>query len=157
MYKKILAPLDGSGMAECVLDHVKAIAAGCGVPEVVLLRVVEPVSSFDIGELAASNPKVATQVEQQEEEQHRNTAKQYVDEMANKLKMEGVAANAEIITGKAAEGILSYAQNNQIDLIVMSTHGRSGISRWAFGSVADKIIRHSLIPVLIVAPTGCRI
>jgi nucleotide-binding universal stress UspA family protein len=157
MYKKILVPLDGSSMAECTLDHVKAIATGCSVPEVVLLRVVEPVSSFDIGELAASSPKVATQVEQQEEEQHRNIARQYVDEMASKLKMEGVAATGNIIPGKAAEGILNYAQNNQVDLIVMSTHGRSGISRWAFGSVADKIIRHSLIPVLIVAPTGCRI
>ena len=53
--------------------------------------------------------------------------------------------------------ILEYAQNNNIDLIIISTHGRSGISRWAFGSVADKVVRTSTVPVLTVTPTGCRI
>ena len=62
-----------------------------------------------------------------------------------------------VIQGKVAEGILDYVVKNQVDLIMMSTHGRSGPSRWALGSVADRVIRHSLIPVLIVSPKGCRI
>jgi nucleotide-binding universal stress UspA family protein len=157
MYKKILAPLDGSGLAECTLDHVKSIAAGCNVPEVVLLRVVEPISSFDLGEIAASNAKLASLVEQQVQEQQKSSAKQYINAMVDKLKKDGVAASGNIIVGRAAEDILNYAKNNQVDLIVMSTHGRAGISRWAFGSVADKITRYSSIPVLIVTPTGCRI
>jgi nucleotide-binding universal stress UspA family protein len=157
MYKKILAPLDGSELAECALEHVKAIATGCNVPEVVLLRVVEPISSFDIAELAAANTKLATQVEQVVEKEHKTQAKQYIDKKVDKLKREGVAAIGNIISGKAPDEILNYAEKNQVDLIVVSTHGRSGISRWAFGSVADRISRYSTIPVLIVSPHGCRV
>jgi nucleotide-binding universal stress UspA family protein len=156
MYKKLLAPLDGSELAECALEHVKAIATGCNVPEVVLLRVVEPIFS-DIGELAASNAKLATQVEQNVEEVHKNEAMQYINRKADKLKKEGVNSTGTIIFGKASEEILKYAENNQFDLIIMSTHGRSGISRWAFGSVADRISHYSPIPVLIISPHGCRI
>jgi nucleotide-binding universal stress UspA family protein len=157
MYKKLLAPLDGSELAECALEHVKAIATGCNVAEVVLLRVVEPISSFDIGELAASNAKLATQVEQNVELVHKNEAMQYINKKADKLKKEGVNSTGTIIFGKASEEILKYAENNQVDLIIMSTHGRSGISRWAFGSVADRISHYSTIPVLIISPHGCRI
>jgi nucleotide-binding universal stress UspA family protein len=157
MYKKILAPLDGSELAECALEHVKAIATGCNVPEVILLRVVEPISSFDIAELAAANTKLATQVEQVVEKEQITQAKQYIDKKADKLKKEGVAATGNIISGKAPDEILNYAEKNQVDLIVMSTHGRSGISRWAFGSVADRISHYSTIPVLIVSPHGCRV
>ena len=61
------------------------------------------------------------------------------------------------VRGSPAEEILDYAQNNQVDLIVMSTYGRYGISRWAFGSVTDKVLRHSIATVLITSPSGCRI
>ncbi len=157
MYKKILVPLDGSDLAECALEHVKAIATGCNVPEVVLLRIVEPSSSFSTGELAASNAKLATQVEQEVEKDHKTKAKQYIDKKADKLKKEGIAVTSAIISGKAAEGILNYAEKNNIDLIIMSTHGRSGISRWAFGSTADRVSHYSTVPILIVSPRGCRI
>jgi nucleotide-binding universal stress UspA family protein len=157
MYKKILVPLDGSDLAECALEHVKAIATGCNVPEVILLRIVEPTSSFSTGELAASNAKLATQVEQQVEKEHQTQAQQYISNKVNKLKREGIAVTSEIISGKAADGILNYAEKNNIDLIIMSTHGRSGISRWAFGSTADKVSHYSTVPVLIVSPRGCRI
>jgi nucleotide-binding universal stress UspA family protein len=157
MYKKILVPLDGSDLAECALEHVKAIATGCNVPEVVLLRIVEPTSSFSTGELAASNAKLAAQVEQQVETAHKTQAQQYVDKKADKLKKEGIAATSKIISGNAAESILNYAEKNNIDMIIMSTHGRSGISRWAFGSTADRLIHYSTVPVLIVTPRGCRI
>ena len=70
---------------------------------------------------------------------------------------EGISARGEVVTGKAADAILDYAEKNNVDLIIMSTHGRSGISRWAFGSVADRVVRHSIAPVLLVAPAGCRI
>jgi nucleotide-binding universal stress UspA family protein len=51
---------------------------------------------------------------------------------------------------------LEYAAKNHVDLIIMTSHGRSGISRWLFGSVAERVSQHSTIPVLIVAPAGCR-
>ena len=157
MYKKILVPLDGSELAECALEHVKAIATGCNVPEVILLRVVQPTSSFSLGELAASNAKLATDVEGQIEKEHANQAKSYIETMVRKLTKERVSAKSQIISGNAAEQILNFSEKNQVDLIIMSTHGRSGISRWAMGSVADRIIHYSTIPVLIIAPHGCRL
>ena len=69
----------------------------------------------------------------------------------------GVTTKSVTIEGKPAEAIVDYAEKNGIDLIVMSTHGRSGPSRWALGSVADKVIRSSTVAVLICVPEGCRI
>ena len=157
MYKKILVPLDGSDLAECSLAHVKAIATGCNVPEVILLRIIEPITSFDIGELAASNAKLASQVEQNVEKVHKTQAMDYINEQVDKLKKQGLNPTGFTMFGKAAEEILNYADKNQVDLIIMSTHGRSGISRWAFGSVADRVVHYSTAPVLIVSPPGCRI
>ena len=157
MYKKILVPLDGSDLAECSLAHVKAIATGCNVPEVILLRIIEPITSFDIGELAASNAKLASQVEQNVEKMHKTQAMDYINEQVDKLKKQGLNPTGFTMSGKAAEEILNYADKNQVDLIIMSTHGRSGISRWAFGSVADRVVHYSTAPVLLVSPLGCRI
>jgi len=155
MYNKILVPLDGSELAECVLEHVRAIATGCRVSEVVLLTIVEQYEEGPAGITwggVVSAEQVAAVAEKSQAE-----ATDYTIKVANKLKEEGMAVRALVIQGKAADGILDYAQKNQVDLILMSTHGRSGPSRWAFGSIADRVIRHSRIPVLIVPPKGCRI
>jgi len=152
MYKKILAPLDGSKLAECVVDHIKSVATGCHVPAVVLLRVIPPIS-------ASGNAPDAMKesVSQGAREAAEIQAKNYLNEMAENLTAEGVAVETEIADGAAADEILNYAEENDIDLIIMSTHGKSGLSRWFSGSVADRVIHHSMIPVLIVVPRGCRI
>ncbi len=151
MYKKILAPLDGSELAECSLEHVKAIANGCSVPEVVLFRVVEPISAQVTAALAETGGDWYTEIENQ----NRAEADEYITETAKRLK-NGITAQTALGYGNPAEEILKYAKKNHVDLIVMTTHGRSGISRWVFGSTADRILRHSPVPVLIIAPTGCR-
>ncbi len=153
MYKKILAPLDGSELAECSLQHVKAVAAGCEVPEVVLLRVVEPLSSLAYTAYAEMNGEWLVRMEEEEKKR----ARDYIVKMAAGLKEEGIAAQGVMVSGRAADEILEYANKNQVDLIIMSTHGRSGISRWAFGSVADRVVRHSKVPVLLVPAPSCRI
>jgi nucleotide-binding universal stress UspA family protein len=61
-----------------------------------------------------------------------------------------------VTDGRPADEILNYATDNKVDLIIMSTHGRSGVSRWFFGSVAEKVIRHATVPVLISPPRGTR-
>ncbi len=148
MYKKILAPIDGSEFSECTLEHIRAIATGCHVPEVVLLMVVEPVrQAYELGEEWRRNTEVRLQAE----------AKDYVSKVAANLKKDGVAAQTAVIGGRPADAILDYAAKNQVDLIIMSTHGRSGVSRWVFGSVADRVLRHSVAPVLAVSPAGCRV
>jgi nucleotide-binding universal stress UspA family protein len=153
MYKKLMVPLDGSEFSECSLEHMKAIATGCHVPEVVLLRVVEPLSSTELSALAQVRGNQIAELE----EWNQSEAKKYIAALEQKLNKEGVAARGAVVNGRAAETIMDYAGKNGIDLIIMSTHGRSGISRWAFGSVADKVVRHSLVPVLAVSPPGCRI
>ncbi len=152
MYKRMLAPLDGSELSECSLQHVKTIATGCGVPEVVLLRVVEPLSASMIEGLAEAGGEFITRVEND----NKSRAKDYISKMVEKLNKEGLTVTGDIVYGRADEEILDYAKKNGVDLIIMSTHGRSGISRFAFGSVADRVARHSTVPVLLTSPAGCR-
>lgn len=156
MYRKILVPLDGSELSECSLQHVRAIATGCNVPEVVLLRVVEPLSAQAVSSYLEAGPTGADLLTKTET-QNKADAEDYISKLSEKLKREGIAAQTAIVDGWPADVILDYAKNNHIDLIVMSTHGRAGISRWAFGSAADRVIRHSVVPVLVVSPPGCRI
>jgi nucleotide-binding universal stress UspA family protein len=152
MYQKILIPLDGSALAECTLEHAKAIIKGCNVPDVIVFRVIEPLSAMSISALAeAADDSLRRAVEQNEQE-----AKEYAARVNNNLKTQGIASRAVTVKGGAAEEILSYVEKNGVDLIVMSTHGRSGLSRFLFGSVAEKVSRHSRVPVLLISPEGCR-
>lgn len=151
MYKKILAPLDGSELSECTLEHLKAIATGCQIPEVVLLRVVEPLPHVygDGGLPSGWHDEAQKKAEE--------FARDYLAKVAVSLKKEGISAETALVSGRAADAILDYAREHQVDLIIMSTHGRSGVTRWVMGGVADRVVRHSLVPVLTISPAGCRI
>lgn len=151
MYKKILAPLDGSELSECTLEHLKAIATGCQIPEVVLLRVVEPLPHVygDGGLPSGWHDEAQKKAEE--------FARDYLAKVSASLKKEGISAETALVSGRAADAILDYAREHQVDLIIMSTHGRSGVTRWVMGGVADRVVRHSLVPVLTVSPAGCRI
>ncbi len=148
MFNKVLVPLDGSPYSECVLDHVKTIASGCQVPEVILLFVVEPMHSgvYDLPPDFLEDLK----------KKNADSAKGYVNPLSNELNKDGMSSKAEIAEGNPAEVILDYTKANGIDLIIMSTHGRSGITRWAIGSTTDRVVRESPVPVLMVTPPGCR-
>lgn len=150
MYKKILVPLDGSEFSECILSHVKAVATGCQVPEVMLLYVVEPVRQ-------PARAHMDSSVLDQAHRDSISSAKDYLSRVASDLRQSGVAAETMVVEGNAAEQILDYAGRNQVDLIMMSTHGRSGITRWAAGSVTDRVLRHAVAPVLVAAPAACRV
>jgi nucleotide-binding universal stress UspA family protein len=84
-----------------------------------------------------------------------NQADRYLDKVQRRLEKKGINARTEVLLGKPADAIISYADQHCVDLIVMASHGRSGISRWASGSVADRIFRGSCIPVLLVRAPGC--
>jgi nucleotide-binding universal stress UspA family protein len=152
MYKRILVPLDGSELSECSLEHVKAIASGCRVPETVLLRVVEPFSAEAVSALALAGDDVLRKAELESQTE----ASDYLAKIRNSLVKDGLAVEAVIVDGRPAEEILDYAKNNKVDLIVMTTHGKTGVSRWFFGSVSEKVLQHSAIPVLMISPPGCR-
>jgi nucleotide-binding universal stress UspA family protein len=153
MYRKILAPLDGSPLAECTIEHVKEIAKGCNIPEVVFLFVV------DIAKNAYWAADVAPNVQilQQAEEAQKEGAQSYLKKVVAKAKKDGLMVKGVVVEGNPADSIIEYAQKNGVDLIVMSTHGRSGVSRFAMGSVTDKVIRTAAAPVLVVTPAECKI
>jgi nucleotide-binding universal stress UspA family protein len=140
MYDRILVPLDGSDLARAILPRVTEMA-GAHKSEVVLLRVLP--GSGTLPETAAK--------ERQKAEEHLVAAEQ---ELLN----EGVNVRHTIRHGSdpAAE-IVDYAEVNEVDLIAMSTHGRGGIGRWVFGSVAAKVLEGTTKPILLVRAPGAHV
>jgi len=136
MFKKVLVPLDGSRLAEKVLPQVERISRCCQ-PEVHLFQVV-----------------VTYEIEPEKEKAERarllRDAWQYLEKVAARLRKKKIKAHAVVAYGKDAVQICEYARKNRLDLIIMATHGRSGFSRWALGSVADKVLNCSHVPVLLV-------
>lgn len=157
MYKKIMVPLDGSNLAECVLPHVDVIARGCGVTEVVFVRVAEPtfVPGGTYGEGIQITAPEMVKIREQEREVVRAEAEQYLDRLVGIPLYSGVAIKREVLEGPVAETLASYAESNDVDLVVISTHGRSGVSRWVWGSVADRILRSACVPVFMIRAPGC--
>ena len=151
MYEKLLVPLDGSKLAESVLPHIDALAKGCCVRSIVLVRVVQPfyVPTATDAHLLSEADILAYEAET------RRLAKEYLDSVAEKLKYENVEVKLEVLRGFAADSLIDYAKQNDVDLTVIATHGRSGVSRWVFGSAAERILRGSCTPVLMVRAPGC--
>jgi nucleotide-binding universal stress UspA family protein len=149
MYKKILVPLDGSELAECILPHVIDIATGCGVAEIIIMTVVEPI--FLVADDAGAPIDIAKL-----QEASVKSARSYLRRIQRKLRTKKFNVTTETLKGNAAQTISEYAARNGVDLIAMATHGRGGISRWVWGSTADKLLRSSTVPVLIVRPEACK-
>jgi nucleotide-binding universal stress UspA family protein len=146
MYSKILVPLDGSPLAEQILPHVLALAA-CNQSEVVLLRVVNyPLSAVPLSD-ANLEEEVRDCEECQDTEYLQSVTERYFK--GSNLKVE-----ADLVTGEGpvVKSILDYADEMGAELIAMSTHGRTGPAHWIIGSVAERVVQASKIPVLLVRP-----
>jgi nucleotide-binding universal stress UspA family protein len=147
MYKKILVPLDGSELAECALPHAFEIAKAFAV-EIILVSVTERVEGFraieDRSEPREERlaPEAAGKLEKQ--------AQRYLDRIAKRLEADGVKVESDVQFGNPAEGIIASAITNKCDIVIMASHGRSGVSRWSHGSVAEKVFRAIRIPVLMI-------
>ncbi len=153
MYKRILVPLDGSKLAECALPHVEELAKGCDTEEVILVSVTERVKGYRALE-EPSQPlgqRLIPEAFGKKEKQ----AQKYLDRIAKAMAAKGINVSTEVLLWKPDEAIVGYAKQFRCDLIVMASHGRSGPSRWAHGSVADKVLRASGIPVLMIRAPGC--
>jgi len=150
MYEKIMVTLDGSELAECVLPHVEAIVKGCLVKEVVFFRVVEIAQLVNY---LMSTP--SDDVKRDIESEGKAEAENYLKQLVDRVNYDGVNVHWEVMEGLVADSIADYATNNEVDLIIIATHGRSGISRWVMGSVADRILRSACVPVLMVRAPGC--
>ncbi len=142
MYKKIVVPLDGSPLAEVALPYAEEVAGKIG-SDIVLLTVLASEEPDDY--LAHQNyaGKIVDITKRQVDKYSENTG--------NKSIKVGTATR----TGNPAEGILDYVEKGNMCLIVMATHGRSGVGRWAVGSVADKVVRSTTRqPLLLIRAKG---
>ena len=151
MYNKILVPLDGSPLAECVLPHVEAIARGCGVRNVTFLRIVEPFYMTDGGDVSGFSMDMFDRVNAEKQA----AAEKYLRELVARTSYDGVNVEWQAYIGRPADEIIEFCRKNSVDLIAIATHGRSGVSRWVWGSVADRVLRSACAPVLMVRPKGC--
>ncbi len=148
MYTKILVPLDGSELAECVLPYVEWFAKVSNVREIVFIRIVEPLHVRDNLE-RQFDPDERHHIEQD----GINMARSYCDQVTSQCNLSDITVKSEVLTGKPAEVIADYlAKDKEIDLIIMATHGDSGFRRWVRGSTVDRILSASTVPVLLVRP-----
>ena len=131
MYKKILVPLDGSELAEKALDHAEKLAKPFDA-EIILFQVVPLVSIYAAAEFVT--PFVV-------DEKQKEAAQRYLTNLAEELKKRGFRVTAKLKAGSlVAADIIDFAKESRVDLIVMCTHGHSGITRWVLGSVAHKVL-----------------
>jgi nucleotide-binding universal stress UspA family protein len=141
MYKRMLVPLDGSELAEVVLPYAKELAGRLDL-ELILLHVCEPHGSESQFMCQSYIDHAAEMIKAQSREVQIKTG---APEGGKAVEVKG-----ETVTGHPAEEILNYASGNNVDLILLATHGRSGAKRWVLGSVADKVLRASRVPIWLV-------
>ena len=149
MYERILVPLDGSKVGEGALPYIEDLVSKMSPEvkvEVTLFQVISSLSHWvAAGETSAPIPYTDKELKQIKKE-----AIAYLNQAGETLRSKGAIVKAKVGTGNAAEEIIKVADEINADLIAMSTHGRSGISRWAFGSVTDKVLRAGIVPILTV-------
>ncbi len=153
MYKKVLVPLDGSELAECALSHVKDLLKEGSAGELTILNVVKvdvPWAdmyegvydrNFDIEAIRA--PLVSA-------------SEKYLANVKSRLASEGITAKTGWVEAiRPAYAITDYAQKQGMNLIVMATHGYTGMKRMLLGSVASGVLHMSSVPVLLIRPESC--
>jgi nucleotide-binding universal stress UspA family protein len=152
MYKKIMVPLDGSKLAECVLPHLETLVNGCkDTPEVLLVQAVEPISI----PFGSEMEKIRSIEQLQAFEIHNKTqSEKYLNDIVDQLSRVGVKAKANIVFGKPVEALHDFAVKNNVDLVIISTHGRSGVNRWGWGSVATHLVQSIPASFMVIRAPG---
>jgi len=153
MSERILIPLDGSKVGETALRYVEGLVSRLGPKskvEVTLFHVVtalkHDVQTSGIGAISFPVPYTENEIEQMKVD-----AMKYLEEVGENLRNKGATVVFKVSAGQyPADEIIKAEGEVNADLVAMSTHGRAGISRWAFGSVTDKVLRGGKVPVLMV-------
>ena len=147
MYKTILVPLDGSSRAERILAHVEDMALHFN-STVVLLQVVSPIIPMmdpDGFLLELGIDEIKARVKE---------AESYLEELQNRLKKKKILTRMIVDQGAVVEVIIHTAGKEQVDLIAMASHGRGGLSRVFYGSVAAGVLQHVDRPLLLIRSRG---
>ena len=143
MYNTILVPLDGSKRAEAILPHAEALAQ-CHGAKVVFLQVVEP-SSLPVGSEDNYLKRYQKQLERETK-----VAETYLAGLEGEFREKGIEARVRVVHGPVVEAIINAAEREKADLIALASHGRSGLSRVFYGSVAAGILHRADRPLLII-------
>ena len=149
MALQILIPLDGSKTGEAALPYVEELVSKLSPRvniELTLIQVVSLLTHY----VAAGELMTPISYTEKETEQIQQQARDYLNKVAEDVRSEKISVNIRVGIGNSAEEIIKAADEIDVDLIAMSTHGRHGISRWAFGSVTDKVLRGGHKPMLMV-------
>jgi nucleotide-binding universal stress UspA family protein len=139
MFTRILVPLDRSALAECVLPHVSAIANAFSAT-ILLLSVLE----------AKENDKKLPSIDPLDWQIQKAEAEAYLQKIARQIQETGLRVEAHVLEGKAEERIIEFAEARDINLIILSSHGQSGLSGWNISSVVQKIILRAYTSIMIV-------
>ncbi len=150
MYERILVPLDGSKAGEAALPYVTQLISKLS-PEIKIEVTLLQVLTLATQAIISGEAFVVSPYTKEEMEQNKKNAMDYLNNAGETIRSKGVTITARVGFGEAYKEIVEAAAELDVDLIAMSTHGRSGLSRWAFGSVTDKVLRHGGgIPILMV-------
>jgi nucleotide-binding universal stress UspA family protein len=148
MYRHILVPLDGSALAEAILPHARALTLD-KTAQITLLRSVRRIPAHTI-EFDKTAPSPRGEVSQHEAE-----AKAYLAPLVAQMRDEGYRAEAVVVLqNDPHEAIIDYALYNGVDIIALVTHGRGGLGRMVFGSVAERLLHQSPLPLLVIRPSA---
>jgi nucleotide-binding universal stress UspA family protein len=146
MYRKVLVPLDGSELAECALPEVMKLARGGMVGDVILLNVVDIPSLWVAEGLDVLKLKNALL----------DKAQEYLSGVQSRLSKDGLNVRDVVMEGKAAQTIIDYSRQNAVEMLVLATHGYTGMKQLMFGSVALRVLHDAHVPVLLIRPESCR-
>lgn len=176
MYNKVVVPLDGSKLAETALPHLEEIAKGCNIPEILLVSVTESIrgrviqtdevkqswgkedrlqifetSNVQSGYVSPPDPDKMSSIPVTLGRMSR-TAYNYLARISKQLEKKGLNSQIHVLTGNPADEIIRFAEEQNADLIVIASRGKSGFNRWDMGNIAEKVIRASRVPVMMVKP-----
>ncbi|MBC7235721.1 MAG: universal stress protein [Chloroflexi bacterium] len=143
MIEHMLVPLDGSSLAECVLPHVVALGKVFS-PRISLVRVVEPVESIS----------TTRAIDLLDWQMLRTEAEAYLDGVTGQLAEVGIKADRVVLEGQPAKRIVDFVREQGVDLVILSSHGRSGLSEWGISSVVQKVVLRALVPIFVVRAYG---
>jgi len=143
MYKSILTPLDGSKRAESILKHVEELARRFDA-KVVFLQVIEP-NTFIVGHETAFYVQYKEEVEKKNKQ-----AEVYLAGIKGEFLEKGIESRVRVVNGPIVDAIIAAAESENVDLIAIASHGRSGLSRVFYGSVAAGILNRADRPLLLI-------
>ncbi|MDP6632718.1 MAG: universal stress protein [Dehalococcoidales bacterium] len=149
MPEKILVPLDGSKAGETALPYVEELISKMASGNKVVVTLIQVLSSLS-RYVVSGEETIKVPYTRQETDETRKRAVRYLRTAGATLRKAGATTKTKVEVGNPAEEIISAADEIKADMIAMSSHGRSGLSRWAFGSVTDRVLRGGSRPVLVV-------